>query len=285
MKQLQGTIAKPTLWRMYSGFAWTVSLLIIAMVWCLFLPHAVSLIAADADGYPPGELGVVIRLGETLVKQTSQHPLTKPFVGNQLNCTSCHLDAGRHPKAASFIGVAAAYPAYSPREEMVITLEDRILNCFIRSQNGSRPPNGGRVSVAIASYITWLSRHTPIDMNASQPLGPNQLTMLDAGDYEPSVPRGRALYSDRCASCHSDDGKGGDDGPPVWGDQSYNDGAGLAKIPKLAAWLKVAMPLQDADLTDEESLDIAAFVNSHSRPKFQLKPIVDSTPGNSPDGH
>ena len=230
---------------------------------------AVKLVAAESNEYPPGRLGEVVRLGEELVNATSEHPLTKPFVGNQLNCTSCHLDAGTNPVAASFVGVAAAYPAFSPRENKVITLEDRILNCFIRSQNGRRPPNGGEASVAIAAYITWLSRATPIAMNPVGPFGPNRLKMLDAAKATPSIERGKALYAKRCADCHSGDGSGSDEGPPVWGDQSFNDGAGLFKIPKLASWLKVAMPLDDADLTTEEAFDIAAYVNSHPRPKFK----------------
>lgn len=219
--------------------------------------------------YPPGPLGEVVRLGETLVQETHTHPLTQPFVGNKLNCTSCHLDAGTHAKAASFVGVAAAYPAYSPRENSVITLEDRILNCFIRSQNGKRPPNGGKVSVAIAAYITWLSQGTTIAMNPSQPLGPNRVTMLDPNDYQPDIKRGKKLYAARCADCHAADGSGNESGPPVWGEHSYNDGAGLTKVPKLASWLKVAMPLDDATLSDQEAFDIAAFVNSHARPKFR----------------
>ncbi len=52
---------------------------------------------------------------------------------------------------------------------------------------------------------------------------------------------------------------------------SYNDGAGLARVDKLAAWLKVAMPLDDPYLTDQQALDIAAFVNSQPRPKFVLE--------------
>ncbi len=75
---------------------------------------AVKLVATESNEYPPGRLGEVVRLGEELVKTTSKHPLTKPFVGNQLNCTSCHLDAGTNPVAASFVGAAAAYPAFSP---------------------------------------------------------------------------------------------------------------------------------------------------------------------------
>lgn len=236
-------------------------------------PIVVRLVATDtkpsAKDYPPGPLGEAVRLGETLVNKTSQHPLTKSLVGSSLSCTSCHLDAGRHPEAASFIGVAAAYPAYSPREEKVITLEDRIANCFIRSQNGSRPENGSEALVAMAAYITWLSEGTPIRMNSAMPLGPNHMTILALPDQSPSIERGQTLYEDRCAFCHGDNGDGSDDGPPVWGDDSFNDGAGLTGIPKMASWLKVAMPLGDTDLSIQASFDIAAYVNSHSRPVFR----------------
>ncbi len=237
--------------------------------------QTITLVSTPIADYPPGPLGEAVRLGETLVNETSLHPLTKPFVGNQLNCTSCHLDAGQHPRAASFIGVAAAYPAYSPRESAVITLEDRILNCFERSQNGLRPPNGSQVSVAIASYITWLSRNTPINMNPVSPLGPNSVPVLDIEGAKPDIEQGQSLYADRCASCHEDDGSGSDEGPPVWGHQSFNDGAGLSKVPKMASWLKVAMPLDDPDLTNEEAWAIASYVNSHARPKFRSTSLLN----------
>ncbi len=224
----------------------------------------------EQKSYPPGDLGEVVRLGEELVGQTSEHPLTKPYVGNSLNCTSCHLDSGRHENAASFVGTAAAYPAWSPREKRVITLEDRVLNCFMRSQNGIRPPNGSRVSVAITTYITWLSRGSKLKMNAEEPLGQNHTPALPLDGLTSNVQHGAALYADQCAQCHSEDGLGTDDGPPVWGDESYNDGAGLSRVPKLASWLKVAMPLDDETLTTQEALDIAAFINSQRRPKFVL---------------
>lgn len=238
-------------------------------------PTAAPLVANNSGNveldYPPGELGEVVRLGEVLVNETNEHPLTKPFIGNSLKCTSCHLDGGRHEKAGSFIGVAAAYPAYSPREQSVITLEDRILNCFIRSQNGTRPANGSKIPVAIASYITWLSQGTSLKMNPEKPLGPNHMTLLSRSPDPPSIERGESIYMDRCADCHSDDGLGTEEGPPVWGDESFNDGAGLAGVPKLASWLKVAMPLDDTDLSDQEAFDVAAYMNSHGRPKFEPK--------------
>jgi len=219
---------------------------------------------------PDGPLGDAIRLGRELVADTVNHPMTKPYVGNALNCTSCHLENGTHPTAATFIGIATAYPAFSPREKRVITLEDRVLNCFMRSCNGVRPPLGSVPSVAITAYITWLSTGQSIAMNPSKPLGPFAVEQLEMDVQNQDVQRGKRLYADRCATCHRDDGQGDTDSPPVWGARSYNDGAGLANNLKLASWLKVSMPPDEEDLTPQESLDIASYINSHSRPKFIL---------------
>ena len=53
---------------------------------------------------PSGRLGEMIRLGEAIVAKTTTHPLSKAYVGNALNCTSCHLQNGTHSKAGTFIG-------------------------------------------------------------------------------------------------------------------------------------------------------------------------------------
>lgn len=225
---------------------------------------------------PSGPLGEVIRLGRDLVAKTATHPLTAPFSGNDLNCTSCHLQNGTHETAASFLGVATAYPAWSPREQRVLTLEDRILNCFMRSCNGTRPPLGSPVSVAIAAYITWLSSDQAIQMNATGPHGPRAIPSLTLGESVADATRGASLYAEKCADCHKIDGQGTADGPPVWGPRSFNTGAGLSKVSGLAKWLKVAMPPDQADLSEQEALDIAAFVNSHDRPKFELSEHLPS---------
>jgi thiosulfate dehydrogenase len=217
-----------------------------------------------------GMLANTIQLGEAIVKNTTTHPLSKNYVGNSLNCTSCHLDNGRHPKAGTFLGTATAYPAWSPRESRVITLEDRVLNCFMRSCNGTRPPLGSEVSVAVTAYITSLSQGLPLKMNPKRPIGPRAFKQLSMKVDQADTKRGALLYASRCAECHQDDGQGNKDNPPVWGERSYNDGAGLSSVANLAAWLKVAMPLDDTDLTDQQALDIAAFVNSQKRPHFEL---------------
>ncbi|MCU0720687.1 MAG: c-type cytochrome [Pirellula sp.] len=216
------------------------------------------------------KLAKVVKLGEAIVEHTTTHPMSKEYVGNALNCTSCHLNNGRHEKAGTFLGTATAYPAWSPREERVITLEDRVLNCFMRSCNGTRPPLGSDVSVAVTAYITSLSQGQPLRMNAKRPVGPGAILLLAVKSEQADIERGASLYMSRCAECHQKDGQGDNDIPPVWGDRSYNDGAGLSSVENLAAWLKVAMPRDATDLTDEQALDIAAYVNSHKRPHFDL---------------
>jgi thiosulfate dehydrogenase len=222
------------------------------------------------DSGKSDELGAVVLLGEEIVRTTTKHAMSRNFVGNALNCTSCHLSNGRHPSAGTFLGTATAYPAWSPREKRVITLEDRVLNCFMRSCNGTRPPLGSEVSVAVTAYITSLSQDLPIQMNRVRPVGPGAIKPLAIKSSQSNLQRGATLYASRCADCHRADGLGDKENPPVWGDQSYNDGAGLASVDNLAAWLKVAMPLDEANLTEEQALDIAAYVNSHERPRFEL---------------
>jgi thiosulfate dehydrogenase len=212
-----------------------------------------------------------IELGRLLVEQTATHPLTEPYVGASLNCTSCHLDNGTHPTAATFLEVATAYPAWAPREKTVVTLEDRVLNCFMRSCNGTRPPQGSLPAVAITAYITSLSEGLPMKMNEKSPHGPRRVAALAIDLAKADAASGKKLYTARCGSCHGEDGDGTEDGPPVWGPKSFNVGAGLSHVDHLAAWLKVAMPLHEADLTDAESLDIAAYVNSHDRPAFDIE--------------
>ena len=140
----------------------------------------------------------------------------------------------------------------------------------MRSCNGTRPPLGSEVSVAVTTYITSLSQDMPILMNPKRPIGPGAVKQLSLNADQADIRRGASLYASRCAECHQKDGQGDKDNPPVWGDRSYNDGAGLSSVENLAAWLKVAMPLDETDLTDVQAIDVATYVNAQKRPHFDL---------------
>lgn len=50
--------------------------------------------------------------------------------------------------------------------------------------------------------------------------------------------------------------------PPLWGKDSFNVGAGMARMFTAAAFVKHNMPLgQGGTLTAQEAVDVAAFFN------------------------
>jgi thiosulfate dehydrogenase len=88
--------------------------------------------------------------------------------------------------------------------------------------------------------------------------------------------RGQRLYLAKCLTCHGRDGQGvligGLKAGPLWGERSWNDGAGAARVYTLAAYLRHAMPyLAPGSLTDEEAQLIARYITSRPRPEFSAK--------------
>ncbi|MDI5866129.1 c-type cytochrome, partial [Shewanella xiamenensis] len=75
-----------------------------------------------------GAFGDKVRLGYQLFENTQQ--LTDKYVGNELNCANCHMDAGRKANASPLWGGYFAYPAYRKKDDKVNTLQERIQGCF-----------------------------------------------------------------------------------------------------------------------------------------------------------
>lgn len=63
-----------------------------------------------ADAIPDNEFGKVVREGEQIFLHTPQR--AAKFVGNDLTCASCHLDAGRRADSAPMWAAYVLYPAY-----------------------------------------------------------------------------------------------------------------------------------------------------------------------------
>ncbi|AXH10124.1 cytochrome C [Malaciobacter halophilus] len=243
--------------------------------------------------YPKGELGKLVKLGEDIMNNTDTHPLTKDFVGNKLQCKSCHLKGadgkpGTAGGISSWIGTAAAFPAWSKREKTIQTLQDRSNNCFMRSMNGKRPIIDSEASVAMAAYITWLSEGKKIKMNEKGPWSEHNTKLypkavkhfkkIQKKATHENYLAGKEIYKNQCASCHGANGEGVAAFPPLWGKDangnwlSYNTGAGMSKLDKAAAWVKSNMPLgQGNSMSDQDVADVVLYMNAQERASFDLK--------------
>jgi len=227
------------------------------------------------DTIPPGLPGERIRLGYEIVVNTQRYG--KPYVGNRLNCTNCHLDAGLNPNAAPFVGLSAVYPEYRARADRTMTLADRVNECFERSLNGKPlPPDSSKLR-AVVAYIDWLSQNVP----RGSTVGWRGIPRISPV-RQPDPAKGKQVFANKCAFCHGTDGQGTMAAPPVWGPRSYNIAAGMARVSVAASFIKNNMPRGWGwTLSDEEAFDVAAFFNSQPRPDFPAK-VHDWPKGGKP---
>jgi thiosulfate dehydrogenase len=218
---------------------------------------------------PDGRVGEAIRFGQKLVTQPAQ--FAQSYSGNALNCTSCHLNGGRTANAAPWVGIWGVFPEYRARNAKVNRIEDRIGDCFERSLNGRRPPDDSPEMVGVMAYMQWLSRGVPTGTNVR---GRGFLRITSPQPPDPV--RGQAIFADKCSICHGAEGQGMTQGdiqfPPLWGPESFNIGAGMARLNTAAAFVKANMPFgQGGSLTDQEAFDVAAFFTTQPRPDFAAK--------------
>jgi len=201
-----------------------------------------------------------------------------------MSCTNCHMNGGQREKSMPLVNVAGMFPEYNRRSGRLYSLGDRITDCFLRSENatggqlGDREmPNASSPEVlAIAAYLTWLSRDAPMGKNPSW-RGQNTIPAKALIPIEQlDTAKGEAIYTDRCATCHGQDGQGVQIGDkiagPLWGDRSWNDGAGAARVYTLAGMIRYSMPYLDpGNITDADAQQVAAFIDSKPRPVYPFK--------------
>ena len=239
----------------------------------------------------------LIIYGRELIAHTSVYLGPKGKVkqmSNGMNCQNCHLEAGTKPFGNNYSGVASTYPKFRERSGSIESIYKRVNDCFERSLNGNALDTNSKEMQAITAFIKWLGKDVP---KGEKPKGAGitELAYLDrAADPE----KGKEVYSFKCKSCHGINGEGklNIDGlayqyPPLWGDRSYNNGAGLYRLTRFAGYVKSNMPYgtkgESPNLSDEEAWDVAAFVNSQPRPKKDLNkdwPKIAGKPVDHPFG-
>ena len=251
-------------------------------------------------------LGELVKYGHALVTNTPNEigPMvvdpSKRFSGNNLTCQNCHLQAGTQPYAMPYTGIWGQFPQYRGREGAVDTLEDRINGCMERSMNGRALPVESREMKAFTSYMRWLSTGVPV---GAKLIGAGTMQIKDPARAA-NPDRGAQIFADVCAACHGSNGLGvrartglGYEFPPLWGPDSYNNGAGMTRVLTAAAYAMHNMPIGTTFnapvLTDEDAYDVAAFVVTQSRPEkanldrdfpIRLQKPVDAPYGPYADG-
>ena len=238
------------------------------------------------------KLAEEIRWGYRLFTNTPVE--ARRFVPSEVTCNNCHLNSGQRERAMPLVGIAGVFPEDNRRGGRLISLADRIVECFLRSENSTgileRDEDGYALRVgpevlptptskevlALSAFLTWLSRGYEIGGNLTW-RGQNTIpsaALIPIGKLEPQ--KGEAIYKERCTSCHGPDGEGvfvGDKRPgPLWGPRSWNDGAGASRVYTLAGIIRYTMPYLDpGSLTDEEAQQLAAYINSKPRPSYPFK--------------
>lgn len=245
--------------------------------------------APDIDKLADDKYGQMVRKGKALMEQTYKYlgpeaqDVSKRYAGNNLACVTCHVDAGGRKFGNPWVGTFVSFPQYRGREDAVSTTEERINGCMERSMNGRKMPADGDEMKAMVSYLHFLSKGLPIGVKL-EGTGVPRLRLLDRA-ADPVA--GKKVYTTYCIACHGENGQGvrrgqvGDaDGyqfPPLWGPDSYNTGAGMARNQLAAGFVKANMPSGTTHanmvLTDEQAFDVVAYVNSHPRP---VKPNLEA---------
>ncbi|WP_159301512.1 c-type cytochrome [Maribacter litoralis] len=223
----------------------------------------------------------VVKKGYYLIAETSKYmgPNAENFEdrysGNNLACSNCHLQKGAQAGSGSWVGILERFPQFGGRGNKIGTIEDRINGCMERSMNGKMLPVDSDQMKAIVAYMNWLSEDVPDNRKAEFKGYPKIKIPAVAVDLE----KGSQVYQKECIICHGENGAGvlnAVDGksytyPPLWGPDSYNDGAGMNRVITSAEFIKSNMPYLQATwdnpkLTDEEAYHVAGYINSFSRP-------------------
>ena len=245
------------------------------------------------DNTTVGEERELVLYGQDLIAHTSKYLGPKGSVAqitNGMNCQNCHLQAGAKAWGNNFAAVFSTYPKFRDRSGQIETIYKRVADCMERSLNGTAVDSNSRAFKAIYAYIKWLGK----DVEKGQKPHGSGIEKLAYLDRAADPQKGQIVYTAQCQSCHGVNGEGQltvDEleytYPPLWGPHSYNDGAGIYRISNFAGYVKNNMPYlltthENPKLTEEECWDVAAYVNSQTRPhkdqskdwpKFEKKPL------------
>jgi thiosulfate dehydrogenase len=239
----------------------------------------------DPDKLPNDAFGRTVREGRDLIVKTSSligpdaPDPGKHYSGNGLDCQSCHLNAGTQQFGLPLAGIWGVFPVYIARENNVRTLEERINGCMERSMNGKALPLDSPEMKAMLTYIRFISGAEKTGQSLIGRGAPPLKLQDKAGDPV----HGQQVFTATCAVCHGANGQGQrldpeeakQTGrryrfPPLWGSDSFNDGAGMARGISAAQFVHANMPygttFEQPVLSASDAFDVVAYISGQPRP-------------------
>ncbi len=237
--------------------------------------------APDSNAIPKNKTGDMIRYGKALLAHTAEYFGPNGSIArlsNGMNCQNCHLEGGSRLFANNYSVVAATYPKLSFRSGKMQPISQRITDCFNRSLAGTAPDTNGPEVRAMIAYINWIGQ----GVKKGEKLKGTASEKLPFLTVAADPVKGQAVYTAKCKVCHGSNGEGlmaadkrAYTYPPLWGQHSYNDGAGMYRIGNLAGFVKNNMPFgatyKSPQLTNEEAWNVAAFINSQPRAHYDQR--------------
>ena len=236
----------------------------------------------DVQALPSGAWRDTVLYGRVLFSDTATvigpevRDESMRFAGNNLSCQSCHLQGGTqqvlHPHGWRLRHLPDVHRA---RER---SPDDRGPHRRLHGAQHERTGAAGRrKGDEGAGCLLPVSEHWRPDRETG---GRPGHAGIAAPDRAASPDHGAEVYAQRCVACHQADGRGIRNGiagdakgylyPPLWGQDSFNDGAGMHRLIASASFIRANMPLgarhDTPILSVEDAWDVAAYINTRARP-------------------
>lgn len=244
-------------------------------------------VAPDPATIPNDATGDMIRYGKELLTKTYYYfnvlkVVPGYSIGNKLNCTNCHLEEGTRAYSSPWAVVYYKYSGvgqYAARSGKYLTNEGRIQGCLKRSMNAQTQTlsETSYQMQSMVAYFKWLA--TGMQVSAwTKVKGTGFIAVTDLTRAADPM-RGKMVYDMNCATCHGKNGAGltvnGVTYPPLWGSNSFSNGAGMYRPRTGVRFIKGNMPFGIAVPTDpttqlstEDAWDVTSYVVYQTRPLY-----------------
>ena len=279
-----------------------VGVIVLVFIWLFnaaqpekYVPITVTEYQTDLEAAVYATQDLSLQLGYEVLVNTSKviGPLVTDTAmrttGNNLECISCHLNEGTKAFGIPLNTVLDRFPQFRGRENKIGTIEDRINGCLTRSMNGRPMDNNAQEMKALVAFLGWLNKETTKDVGNELYAKAMEkgLKPMEWPNRPADLNHGAQVFEQQCVLCHQKNGQGTKETggqylyPPLWGDDTYNNGAGMTILLTAASFIKYNMPFgvshESPILTDEEAYDVAAYMNQ------QLRPEKDALTADFPD--